>query len=79
MLAVGVLGASSLTPPLADQFEGMEVVLLPDGDDGGETFIRKAIQIFASRNVFLRVDRLPSGKDVADLLLINHPRRRPQS
>lgn len=75
-LAVGVLGASSLTSELAAQFDGMKVILLPDGDRGGELFERNARSIFLTRNTYLQVRRLPPGKDVADLIRNQGKKRR---
>ena len=67
-LAVGALGASSLTAELASKFDGMSVILLPDGDSGGSTFEHRARSIFSAQNTYLQVRRLPPGTDVADTI-----------
>ena len=72
--AVGVLGATSLTPHQASLFEGKSVVLLPDGDGGGQKFVELARSAFKNWNVHLVIRRLPLGHDVASMLLANKPR-----
>lgn len=66
--AIGVLGASSFRAEWADLFMRLTVVLLPDGDSGGETFRRTISGVFADRGKAVRVVCLPAGKDVAEVL-----------
>lgn len=66
--AVGVLGASSFRAEWVDLFLGLNVVLLPDGDSGGDTFRTHVSDIFAARGKSVRVVRLPPGKDVAEVI-----------
>jgi DNA primase len=46
-----------------------QVVLVFDADDGGDTGVDRALEIFVSQNVQLRVATLPEGLDPCDLLL----------
>lgn len=66
--AVGVLGASSFRQEWVDHFIRYDVVLMPDGDRGGETFRRTISKVFRERGKAIRSVRLPPGKDVADVL-----------
>ncbi len=45
------------------------VVLVFDADEGGETGVERALEIFASQNIELRVATLPEGLDPCDLLV----------
>ncbi len=66
--AIGVLGASSFRAEWVDLFMRFDVVLLPDGDQGGETFRKTISGLFAERGKGVRVVRLPAGKDVAEII-----------
>jgi DNA primase len=65
--AVAVLGASSFRAEWVDGFMPYDIVLLPDGDRGGDTFRRTVSQLFAARGKAVHVVRPESGKDVADV------------
>jgi len=45
------------------------IVLVFDADAGGDTGVDRALQIFASQEVDLRIATLPEGKDPCDLLV----------
>ncbi len=49
------------------------IVLVFDADAGGETGVDRALQIFASQEVDLRIATLPEGKDPCDLLVESGP------
>jgi DNA primase len=49
-------------------FLNHEVVLLPDGDAGGETLRKTVEKEFDRRGKSIRVLKLPAGKDVADVI-----------
>jgi len=66
--AVAVLGASSFRPDWVDAFLRFDVVLMPDGDKGGDTFRRTISKFFMARGKTVRAVRLPPGKDVADVI-----------
>jgi hypothetical protein len=66
--AVGVLGASSFRPEWFRYFERHDVVVVPDGDRGGEVFCRMIARSFKARGKAVRVLRVPQGKDVADVI-----------
>jgi DNA primase len=66
--AVGVLGASSFRSDWVDMFMRFDVVLLPDGDSGGETFRQVTAELFAERGKAVRSVSLPKGLDVAEMI-----------
>lgn len=68
LAAVAVLGASSFRAEWVELFMKLDVVLMPDGDSGGETFRRTISSLFMDRGKTVRSVQLPSGKDVADVL-----------
>jgi DNA primase len=68
LAAVAVLGASSFRAEWVDLFMKFDVVLMPDGDSGGETFLRTISGLFMARGKAVRTVRLPDGKDVADVV-----------
>lgn len=68
LTAVAVLGASSFRAEWVELFMRLDVVLMPDGDSGGETFRRTISSFFMDRGKTVRSVQLPSGKDVADVL-----------
>ena len=49
------------------------VVLVFDADEGGNTGVDRALEIFASHNIELRVASLPDGLDPCDLLVKQGP------
>jgi DNA primase len=49
------------------------VVLVFDADDGGDTGVDRALEIFASQEVDLAVAALPAGMDPCDLLVTQGP------
>jgi DNA primase len=49
------------------------IVLVFDADAGGDTGVDRALQIFASQEVDLRIATLPEGKDPCDLLMESGP------
>ena len=65
--AVGVLGASSFRKEWVDYFVRYDVVVMPDGDRGGETFRQTISRVFQEKGMAIRTVRLPPGKDVADV------------
>jgi DNA primase len=68
LAAVAVLGASSFRAEWVELFMRLDVVLMPDGDRGGETFHQTVSGLFRDRGKAVRSVRLPVGKDVADVL-----------
>lgn len=68
LAAVAVLGATSFRAEWVQLFMRLDVVLMPDGDSGGETFRRTISGLFIDRGKTVRTVQLPSGKDVADVL-----------
>jgi len=66
--AIGILGATSFRPEWVDYFMRYDVVLAPDGDEGGERFRRSISSLFAARGKAVRIVCLPSGKDVGEVV-----------
>ena len=66
--AVAVLGATSFRAEWVDMFKWFDVVLMPDGDSGGDIFKQKISEIFKSRGKAVRTVHVPMGKDVADVI-----------
>jgi DNA primase len=66
--AVAVLGASSFRAAWVDVLKRLDIVLVPDGDKGGETFQRTVAGFFKARGKSVRTVRMPQGKDVADVI-----------
>lgn len=66
--SLAVLGASSFRPEWVDLLLHYDVVVVPDGDSGGETFMRMVNEAFRNRGKAIRRVRMPKGKDAADLL-----------
>ncbi len=66
--AIGVLGASSFRPEWVDLLMRYDVVLMPDGDQGGDTFRRTISALFLAHGKAVRTVHLPLGKDVADVI-----------
>lgn len=66
--AVGILGASSFKKEWVDLFINLDVVLMPDGDKGGQTFFKIITKEFNERGKTLRTVIIPEGKDVSDLI-----------
>jgi len=66
--AVAVLGASSFRAEWVDLFMRYDVVLMPDGDRGGDTFLKTIATFFTNRGKAVRSVRLPEGKDVSDVI-----------
>lgn len=66
--AVAVLGASSFRAEWVDLFMRYDIVLLPDGDSGGETFFKTISKYFAERGKAIRKINVPIGKDVSDII-----------
>ena len=66
--AVAVLGASSFRTEWVDSFLNFDVVVVPDGDSGGETFVRVVSRAFRKRGKAVRAVEMPEGQDAADLL-----------
>ena len=66
--AVGVLGASSFRSEWVDKFVKFEVVLMPDGDTGGNIFERTVSKCFQERGKSVKIIRAPEGLDVADVM-----------
>jgi DNA primase len=63
--AVAVLGASSFRPEWVDRFAKFDVCLMPDGDAGGDIFVRIVSTCFQVRGKAVRVIKAPAGSDVA--------------
>jgi len=68
IFAVAVLGATSFRPEWVDLFLRYDVVLMPDGDLGGQVFWKHASNCFRERGKTVRRVKIPSGKDVADVV-----------
>jgi DNA primase len=68
LAAVAVLGASSFRPEWVEHFIPYNVVLLPDGDSGGNTFRRTILEMFKARGKAVQTIRVPKGKDAADVI-----------
>ena len=66
--AVAVLGASSFRTEWVDSFLKYDVVVVPDGDSGGRTFLRTVSRAFRERGKAVRAVGMPDGRDAADLL-----------
>jgi len=65
--AVATLGASSFRAEWVEPFLPLDIVLMPDGDRGGDTFRRTISKFFAARGKAVRVVRPLPGKHVADV------------
>lgn len=66
--ALGVLGASSFRSEWVDLLLRYDVVVVPDGDRGGETFLRMISSAFRRRGKAVWAVRMPQGRDAADVL-----------
>jgi DNA primase len=66
--AVAVLGANSFRAEWVEFLMKYDVVLMPDGDSGGETFHRKIFEAFLARGKAVRRVRIPAGKDAAAVI-----------
>jgi DNA primase len=66
--ALAVLGASSFRPDWADRLLRYDVVVVPDGDSGGETFLRTVSKAFRARGKAVSAVRMPQGRDAANVL-----------
>jgi DNA primase len=66
--AIGVLGATSFRKEWIDSFVPFNVVLLPDGDNGGVIFQKKIEHLFRERGKSVSSVNLPPGKDVSDVI-----------
>lgn len=66
--AIAVLGANSFRVEWVELFLKYDVVLIPDGDAGGETFRRKISELFRARGKTVRVVHVPDDMDVADVI-----------
>lgn len=66
--AVAVLGATSFRAEWVDDFVGFEIVLLPDGDAGGNAFTKTVGEYFEKRGKNVRIIKAPQGKDVAEVI-----------
>jgi DNA primase len=68
LATVAVLGASSFRAEWVDDFIPYDIVLVPDGDSGGETFRRAISEYFWARGKAVRIVRVPAGKDAAEVM-----------
>lgn len=68
LAAVAVLGATSFRKEWVKLFMRLDVVLMPDGDRGGETFSRTISGLFLDHGKTVTAVQLPPGMDVADVL-----------
>lgn len=68
LYAQAVLGASSFRPDWVDRLLRYDVVVVPDGDSGGETFLRTVSKAFRTRGKAVRAVKMPQGRDAADVL-----------
>ncbi len=66
--ALAVLGASSFRPEWVDHLLRYDVVVVPDGDSGGEAFLRTVSEAFKKKGKAVRAVRMPEGRDAADVL-----------
>ena len=66
--ALGVLGATSFRREWVDLLMRFDVVLLGDGDRGGDQFKHIVSGLFKDRGKAVRTAALPTGRDVADVL-----------
>jgi DNA primase len=66
--ALAVLGASSFRSEWVESLFRYDVVVVPDGDSGGETFLRTVSNAFRKRGKAVRTVRMPEGLDAADVL-----------
>ncbi|MDZ4808988.1 MAG: CHC2 zinc finger domain-containing protein [Bacteroidota bacterium] len=67
--SVGILGASSFRQEWVDIFKKYDVVLMPDGDNGGKIFRQTIKNLFKARGKDVRSVQMPIGKkDVADVI-----------
>jgi hypothetical protein len=66
--ALAVLGASSFRPEWVTRLLRYDVVVVPDGDSGGETFMRTISEAFRNSGKAIRRVRMPKGRDAADVL-----------
>ncbi len=68
LASVAVLGASSFREEWLDLFMRYDIVILPDGDSGGEIFFETISKMFKKRCKAVYRVSLPLGKDVSDLI-----------
>lgn len=66
--ALAVLGASSFRPEWVGRLFRYDVVVVPDGDSGGETFLRTVSEAFRKQGKAVRAVQMPKGRDAADVL-----------
>ena len=67
--AVAVLGASSFRPEWVDDFLDFEVVLMPDGDAGGNVFASSVSEWFQKRGKAVQIIQAPRGEDVSSVIV----------
>jgi DNA primase len=66
--ALAVLGASSFRPEWVDLLHRYQVVIVPDGDSGGRTFVKMVSNAFRKGGKAIHMVRMPEGRDAADVL-----------
>jgi DNA primase len=66
---------TSLTPRHVQHLRRFvpRIVLVYDADDGGNTGVDRALEVFVSQSVDLAIARLPDGLDPCDLLIAQGP------
>ncbi|NQT55025.1 MAG: toprim domain-containing protein [Desulfobacteraceae bacterium] len=68
LAAVAVLGATSFKESWIDKFIPYNVIIMPDGDSGGNTFAETMKKYFAKRGKSISVIQAPQGADVASIV-----------
>lgn len=66
--AIGILGALSFVPEWVRLFTQFNLYVVPDNDAGGKKFADSVICSFEKVNKYVRVNRLPYGKDYSDFI-----------
>ena len=63
-----MLGATSFKSEWVSDFKNFNVVIVPDGDEGGVSFSKKITGMFNSKGLAVNKMSLPNGKDASDVL-----------
>ncbi len=65
--AVGVPGANNFKPEWAEYFEGKRVFSVFDADKAGHAGNERLKALFASKNIYFDIIKIPEGTDINDL------------
>lgn len=68
LAAIGILGASSFRAEWIDELLPFDIVGVPDGDSGGESFRRSLTLAFRARSKSVRFVSPPAGMDACDVI-----------